>query len=304
MWFKNLIFYKFTEQFTHSQEQLQEKLQEHAFSPCKSQELSRYGWSSPCKLLEQELVHEVQGFLMISSFKEEKILPGSVVKEMLSDKVSQIEHEQARKVYKKERDQLKDEIVLDLLPRAFSKYQKTFALIAPQQGWLVVDASSHKRAEELLSFLRGSLGSLPVALPDVQHSPSAIMSHWLENHAEIPQHFEILDECELRDNLVEGGVIRIKGQQLEDDEFVAHLEAGKRVVKLSVEWDEQLKFVIQDDLSIKRLKLTEQLQEQLAEENSEDEIAEFDTNMVQMGLELTKLYPQLIDVFGGEADRP
>ena len=304
MWLKNLIFYKFTEQFTHSQEQLQEKLQEHAFSPCKSQELSRYGWSSPCKLLDQELVHEVQGFLMISSFKEEKILPGSVVKEMLSDKVSQIEHEQARKVYKKERDQLKDEIVLDLLPRAFSKYQKTFALIAPQQGWLVVDASSHKRAEELLSFLRGSLGSLPVALPDVQHSPSAILSHWLENHAEIPQQFEILDECELRDNLVEGGVIRIKGQQLEDDEFVAHLEAGKRVVKLSVEWDEQLKFVIQDDLSIKRLKLTEQLQEQLAEENSEDEIAEFDTNMVQMGLEFTKLYPQLIEVFGGEADRP
>lgn len=304
MWFKNLIFYRFTEEFSYTQQQLQEQLEAHTYSPCKSQELSRYGWSSPCSQIADELVHAVQGFLMISAYKEEKIVPATVIKQTLNEKVSLIEQEQARKVYKKERDQLKDEIVLDLLPRAFSKFQKTFALIAPQQGWIAVDASSHKRAEELLSFLRGSLGSLPVALPDVQHSPSAIMSHWLESKEPLPQAFEIQDECELRDNLLEGGVIRIKGQQLEDEEFVAHLEAGKRVVKLALQWDEQLKFILQEDLSIKRLKLTEQFQEQLAEENIEDEITQFDTDMVQMGLEFSKLFPQIIEVFGGEAIRP
>lgn len=167
-----------------------------------------------------------------------------------------------------------------------------------------MDASSHKRAEELLSHLRGTLGSLPIALPDVNQSPSAVMSHWLEKHETLPEGIDVLDECELRDDVLEGGVIRIKGQQLEDEEFIAHLEAGKRVVKLALEWDEQLKFVLQDDLSIKRLKLSEQLQEKMNDEAAEDEIAQFDADMVQMGLELARLYPALLAAFGGEAQRP
>ncbi|EAR61680.1 recombination-associated protein RdgC [Neptuniibacter caesariensis] len=304
MWFKNVIFYRLNEAFEYSQEQLQEKLKEQAFTPCKSQELSRYGWVSPCQQLDEMYAHQVHGMFMLAARKEEKILPGAVIKEAVGDKVARIENEQARKVYKKERDQLKDEVILDLLPRAFSKFQQTYALIAPAQGWIAVDASSHKRAEELLSHLRGTLGSLPIALPDVQQSPSAVMSNWLEHNDSLPQGFEVQDECELRDNVLEGGVIRIKGQQLEDEEFIAHLEAGKRVVKLALEWDEQLRFMLQEDLAIKRLKLSEQLQEKMADEAAEDEVAQFDVDMVQMGLEFAKLYPALIAAFGGEAQRP
>ncbi|MCP4595055.1 recombination-associated protein RdgC [Neptuniibacter sp.] len=304
MWFKNVIFYRLTDSFSYTQEQLQQKLQEQAYTPCKSQELSRYGWVSPCRLLDDMLAHEVHGMTMIAARKEEKILPSSVIKDAVSEKVAVIEQEQARKVYKKEKDQLKDEVILDLLPRAFSRFQQTTALISPSQGWIAVDASSHKRAEELLSHLRGTLGSLPLTLPDVNQSPSAVMSNWLEHNETIPDGFAIMDECELRDNVMEGGVIRIKGQQLEDEEFVAHLEAGKRVTKLALGWDEQIKIVLNDDLSIKRLKLTEQLQEKMADEAAEDEVAQFDADMVQMGLELAKLYPALIAAFGGEAQRP
>ncbi len=304
MWFKNVIFYRLTDSFSYTQEQLQQKLQEQAYTPCKSQELSRYGWVSPCRLLDDMLAHEVHGMTMIAARKEEKILPSSVIKDAVSEKVAVIEQEQARKVYKKEKDQLKDEVVLDLLPRAFSRFQQTTALISPSQGWIAVDASSHKRAEELLSHLRGTLGSLPLTLPDVNQSPSAVMSNWLEHNESMPEGFTIMDECELRDNVMEGGVIRIKGQQLEDEEFVAHLEAGKRVTKLALEWDEQIKIVLHDDLSIKRLKLTEQLQAKMADEAAEDEIAQFDADIVQMRLELAQLSPALLAAFGRQAQRP
>ncbi|MBE9399687.1 recombination-associated protein RdgC [Pontibacterium sp. N1Y112] len=304
MWFKNIIVYRITGEFNYDEAQLEEKLQDQAFTPCGSQDLSRYGWVSPSNGLQDTLLHSVHGFHMIAAQKEEKILPPAVVKQQVEEKVSVIEKEQARKVYRKERDQLKDEVVMDLLPRAFSRFQQTCALIAPQQGWVIVDASSHKRAEELLSYLRGTLGTLPVALPDVKHSPSAIMSHWLEGQEARPQGLEILDEAELRDNLVEGGVIRIKGQELLDDEFVAHLEAGKRVVKLSVEWEEQLRFMIQEDLAIKRIKLTDQMKEKMDQESPEDQLAQFDTDMAQMGIEFTRLFPMLIEGFGGLAETP
>lgn len=303
MWFKNIIVYRITGDFNYDEAQFEEKLQEQAFTPCGSQDLSRYGWISPSNGLQDTLLHTVHGFHMVAAQKEEKILPPPVVKQKVEEKVALIEKEQARKVYRKERDQLKDEVVLDLLPRAFSRFQQTRALIAPQQGWVIVDASSHKRAEELLSYLRGTLGTLPIALPDVKHSPSAIMSQWLEG-LQRPQGLEILDEAELRDNLVEGGVIRIKGQELLDEEFVAHLEAGKRVVKLSVEWEEQLRFMVQEDLAIKRIKLTDQMKEKMDQESQEDQLAQFDTDMTQMGIEFTRLFPMLIESFGGLAEAP
>ncbi len=304
MWFKNIIVYRFTGAFEHEENQLEEKLQEQAFTPCGSQDLSRYGWVSPSNDLQDTLLHSIHGFYMIAAQKEEKILPPAVIRQKVEQKVAAIEQEQARKVYRKERDQIKDEVVIDLLPRAFSRFSKTHALIAPQQGCLIVDASSHKKAEELLSYLRGTLGTLPVALPDVKHSPAAIMSHWVEGNATRPQGLEILDEAELRDNLVENGVIRIKGQELVTDEFIAHLEAGKRVVKLAVEWEEQLRFMLQEDLSIKRIKLTDQMKEQLDQDAPEDQLAQFDADMAQMGIEFTRLYPVLIEAFGGLAEAP
>ncbi|MGB0734272.1 MAG: recombination-associated protein RdgC, partial [Pontibacterium sp.] len=143
------------------------------------------------------------------------------------------------------------------------------------------------------------LGSLPISLPDVKQSPSAVMSNWLENEAYIPSAFDVQDETELKDNLVEGGVIRIKGQEIQSDEFIAHLEAGKRVSKLAVEWDEHLRMVLCEDLSIKRIKLTDQLKEQMEQDSEEDAVAQFYADTVQMGLEFTRLMPSLCEAYGG-----
>lgn len=303
MWFKNLIFYRLTEAFDHTEASLLEKMEEHAFVPCGSQELSRYGWNSPTGGLTDGLLHSVSGFLMISAQKEEKMLPAGVVRRIVEEKVAVIERDQARKVYRKERDQMKDEVILDLLPRAFSRFGQTRALIAPKQGWVIVDTGAHKHAEELLNLLRNTLGTLPVALPDVAQSPSAVMTHWLQQPDEQNLSFVIQDECELRDSLVESGVIRIKGQELESDEFIAHLEAGKRVVKLSLEWDEKLRFMLEESLSIKRLKLADQLKDNLDSEYQDDELAQFDTDMTQMGLEFCRLIPQLLEAFGGDVEQ-
>lgn len=299
MWFKNLIFYRLTNPFEHDADHLETALSEHTFQPCGSQEISRYGWIAPCKGLPDQLVYSCAGYYLICAQKEEKILPSGVIRQNLEEKVEQIEREQARKVYRRERNQMKDEIVLDLLPRAFSKRQQTWALIAPQAGLVLVDASSHKRAEELLNQLRTSLGSLPVVLPDVKQSPGAVMSHWLEQQQPLPAALQLLDESELKDNLVEGGVIRVKGQDLTTSEIVAHLEAGKRVAKLGLEWDENLRFLLHEDLSVHRIKQTDQFRER-QQDVADDELARFDADVAQLGLELTRLIPDLLQAFGGE----
>ncbi len=299
MWFKNLIFYRFNAAFDKDAEALETALAETPFQPCGSQELSRSGWIAPCKSLPDQLVYSCAGYYLICTQKEEKILPSGVIRQSLEERVQKIEKEEARKVYRRERTQLKDEIILDLLPRAFSKRNQTYALIAPQAGLILVDASSHKSAEDLLSQLRNSLGSLPVILTDVKQSPAAVMSHWLEQQEPLPTSLQLLDESELKDNLVEGGVIRIKGQDLTSSEIVAHLEAGKRVAKLALEWDENLRFMLHEDLSVHRLKQTDQFKER-QQDVADDELARFDADVAQLGLELTRLIPDILNAFGGE----
>ena len=94
---------------------------QRGFLPCaKSQALSA-GWVPPLGEESEELVHAAAGRMLLKLKREEKLLPSTVVRELLEEKVAAIESEQGRKVYRKERLSLKDEIVQDCLPRAFSR---------------------------------------------------------------------------------------------------------------------------------------------------------------------------------------
>ncbi|OMH38760.1 recombination-associated protein RdgC [Motiliproteus sp. MSK22-1] len=300
MWFKNLVFYRFTQPFKLNAQELQEKLEASPFVPCSSQEATRFGWTSPMGKLSEELVHASGNYLLISAKKEEKILPASVVKDFLLDKVEQIEQEQDRKVRKKERDALKDEIIFELLPKAFSRFQTTSAYIDLKEGLLIVDASSAKRAEDLSSFLRKTLGSLPVTIPAMNSAPSAIMTQWLSEESSLAAGFELGDEAELKDPRENGAIIRCKQQELVGEEIDVHLKAGKQAVKLALHYADNLSCVAGDDLILRRLKFSDLVLEKAAEMGAEDAAAAFDADFTLMAMELSTFIPHLLEALGGE----
>ncbi|WP_299198417.1 recombination-associated protein RdgC [uncultured Amphritea sp.] len=298
MFFKNAIFYRQTSPIGDN---FPVALEDKLFTPCSSQELSRVGWVPPADLFDEPF-RTIDGATLICMQKEEKIIPSSVIRQALDTRVKLIEDEQARKVYKKEKDQLRDEIILDLLPRAFSKFKRTHAMIL-STGWVIVDASSHKQAEELLSHLRSLLGSLPIVLPDVNNSPSAVMTHWLSDAASRPAGFVPLDQSELKDSTAEAGVIRCTGQDLESEEIAGHLTAGKRVTKLAIEWQEALNFTLTDDLTIKRLRLSDQLKEEMDGLELDEAHQQFDAELLRMNREFDRLLQAIMEAFGGEVTR-
>ena len=154
MWFKNLRAYRLTSPFDLTPEQLGEKLSERLFHPCaKSQALSA-GWVPPLGGESSELVHAAGGRMLLKLKREERLLPSTVVREQLEEKVAAIESEQGRKVYRKERLTIKDEIVADCLPRAFTRSSAVHAYIDIRAKWIFVDSASAGRAEEFLNLLR------------------------------------------------------------------------------------------------------------------------------------------------------
>lgn len=300
MWFRNLLVYRLTQDLQLDAEKLEAALASKPARPCASQELATYGFVAPLgKGADAPLVHASQGFFLIAARKEERILPGSVVRDALKEKIEEIESQQMRKVYKKERDQLKDEIVQSFLPRAFIRRQSTFAAIAPQQGLILVDASSPKKAEDLLSTLREALGSLPVRPLSVKVAPTATFTGWMKSqHAS--NGLVLLDECELRDTHEDGGIVRCKRQDLGSDEVQNHLAAGKLVTKLSLAWSDKLSLLIDDKLALKRLRFEDLLQEQAEQDGGDDALAQQDASFTLMMLTFVEFLPQLIEALGGE----
>ncbi|MBS4051531.1 MAG: recombination-associated protein RdgC [Methylomonas sp.] len=299
MWFKNLAIYRFTESFSLSPEDLEQKLRQHAFRPCGGHDEFSFGWTAPLGRTSDALVHANNGFMMICAKKEEKVIPASVINEMLQDKISEIEEREARKLAGKERTRIKDELIFDLLPRAFSFSKKTFAYIDSQGGWLVVDAASAKKAEDVLSQLRKCLGSLPVVPIGAAVKPAAVMTQWLLNH-DAPKDILIEDECELRSLEDEGGIIRCKRHDLALPEIKNHLDSGKQVIKLAMSWADRLSFVLDESLAVKRLKFLDLVQEQAADIEALDDIEQFDADFSIMSAELAQFFPRLLELFNVE----
>jgi len=298
MWFKNLRLYRLTKPFDLSPEELHEQLAEKTSRPCAGLEPATYGWVPPLGRSSELLTHAANGYIMVCARKEEKVLPATVIREVLAEKVALIEEEQDRTVRRKEKEEIRQEIMVDLLPRAFSKSTLTYAYIDPKESWLVVDASSASKAEELVSLLRETLGTLSAIPPTALSAPASILTNWL-NGLSVPAGYVIEDQCELRDPSAEGAVIRCTKQDLLSDEIQVHLKAGKQATKLAIEWHEHLTCVLCDDLSIKRLRFLDIIQEAAADE-SVDEISRFDADFALMTLELSRFIPSMIDAFGGE----
>lgn len=278
---------------------LEQALAKHPFQSPGPQELSRDGWTRPASCVDS-LVLDSHGTLLIALKHEERVLPAAVVRDALAEKVADIEAEQCRKVYAKEKRQLKEEIVTSLLPKAFLRSRITQALICPEQGLIHVDASSHTRAEVLLNRLREALGSLKIRLPQTAIAPDKVMTGWLQGDA-LPTGWALEDECTLRDPMTDSGKITAKGQDLLSEEITAHIVGGYMVKRLALEWQQRIRLVLHEDLSLHRLRLSDEYQDALDAEAPEDEQAALEASVWLWGKELNQLTTEMIATFGGDS---
>jgi len=293
MWFKNIHIYKIEDDFKLTAEQLHEALERRKARACGQMEPACEGWTKPLGHAGQMLVHESNGALMLCLRREDKVLPASLVREQVAERALQIEAESGRAVGRKEKSDIKDQVLQELLPRALVRASHTFACILPQQGWLIVDASSANKAEALIELLRKSLGTLNVVLPATKESPESAMTRWIMNDDALPQDFTTEDECELQAGEGAEGIVRCKYVDVSSTEVRAHAALGRRVKKLAMNWNERLSFVLHEDMSVHRLKFDAAVLDE-AGESGGDEIGRFDVDFTIMVAEFIDFIPQLL----------
>ena len=303
MWFKNLYFFAFTRPFKWSEEELEQHLSEHLFTPCASTEVSHFGWVNALGKHGNSIVHTAYGNHLLCARKEEKIVPAPVIKDMLEEKIAQLETEQSRKATKKEKEQFKEDIIFELLPRAFSRVTDTHAYISPASNLIVINTGSRGKAEDFLALLRKVLGTLPVTGFSPETAPDEIMTDWLVEH-NLGSQFTLGMEAELHALGDDGAVVRVKNQDLTSEEIKMHLDAEKYAVKVALEWDESLSFILCDDLAIKRLKFFDVLQEQNDDIDGDDVIARLDADFALMAGEINRFISDLLTEFSMKTTDP
>ena len=287
MFFRNLTLFRFPTTLDFSQ--LDSLLPEMILKPVGALDMSSRGFVPPFGRGDDVLAHRSGEALWLTVGGEDKILPGSVVNDLLAKKLAEIEEKEGRKPGGRTRKRLKEDLVHELLPRAFVKSSRTDALLDLEHGFIAVDTSSRKNAETVVSEIRGAMGSFPALPLNAEVAPRSILTGWIAGEP-LPEGLALGEECELKDAMDGGAVVKCQNQDLQSDEIAKHLEAGKQVTRLALTLDDHLSFVLGEDLVIRKLKFLDGAVDQLENTEQEDLRAELAARFALMSGEVKRLF--------------
>lgn len=297
MYFRNFTLFRFPAQNAAKLVALDEKLSQHPLRSCGPLELSTRGWVSPFGRGSEVYAHGSGTYQLLSLGGEDKLLPAAVINQSIAEKMEKLETQRGRPVGGRERKKLKDEVLMDLMPRALARPSRLQGYLDTASGWLLVDTASRKAAEVFVSKLREALGSFPAVQAEAEESPRAAMTEWLIDKAP-PHGFTLGDECELKDSADRGAIVRCRRQELESDEVREHLKSGKQVTQLALVFEDRMRFVLDENLALRKFKFLDVVTEELEKDDRDSARAELDARFALMSREIAGLLLALEKIFG------
>jgi recombination associated protein RdgC len=296
MFFRNLFLYRLAPGARLDAEYLEERLARLPLGRCGARDLHTRGWVSPSG--SGALVHGVHRQLLVALGVEQKLLPPAVIKEATAERAADVEARQGHPLGRKQLRDLRDQVTDELLPRAFSRRNTTYAWLDPVQGTMAIDAAAPARADAVIEVLRATLDDVPCRLLQTRLAPGAAMTQWIAAD-EAPEGFTIDRELELRVPDANKATVRYSRHPLEGDDIRRHVAAGKQAVRLALTWRDRVSFVLTDALQLKRLDFLEVL-ERGGDAPSDDAQERFDLDFALMAGELARLLADLVEALGGE----
>jgi recombination associated protein RdgC len=299
MYFKNLQIYRILPDWRIAADDLEQQLARRPFTPPGAQDFESRGWVSPAD--DGALVRTVGDNWMVCLQSDEKILPAAVVKQIADERADEIAEQQGYKLGRKAMKELREQVTQELLPRAFARRRKTYAWLNIPAGWLVVDAPSQSKAEDVLELLRHALDTFPVALLRTERSPMSAMADWLAA-SEAPAGFTIDQDCTVRSIAEDRKEVSYR-RGINDEQIREHLEAGCLPIKLAMTFDDRVSFVLTERMEFKRIDLLDVVRDSVRADEHEDAQALFDAEFALMAGELLRLLDATVQALGGELVR-
>lgn len=226
-------------------------------------------WTLPAETLPYHEIgqHDLMTTGFIESFddnvfilkKSVKNIPSYVIKEKMAEKISNIEKSESRKISRRERSVIRDEVLFDLVTKAFIKHSVSHGIYCRNEGILIVSETGRKADDFCTRLTQAIGGSFRRICPDF--GCRSEMSNWIISG---PRNGSIivLDNC-----VLSGGDSRIsvKGVETNSTEIMNHLSCGKSPDKLLIEIDGEGSFTINDDMEFGQFKFSNVVEEKVSE---------------------------------------
>ncbi len=295
MLFKQIQVFRFNDLSCNVLENLVQKLEQLTFKPCLPSTSFSAGWVSPIEEDDMPLALAINGNMMICLQVEEKILPAAVVQQELRDKIKEIAtQEQGRKVYQKEKLSLKDEIVMTLLPNAFSKLTRIYAYIDVKNQWLVLGTINGKKTEQFRANFKKSISDHISSFE--LRKISLIMTDWVK-HKNFPTSFSIEKACVLQDPKQQSRMIRCQQQDVFSNGIQTLIKEGCEIIQLALQWQDQLHFTFSNKFQLQSLRYGDVIVEEAKEMEPETKLQQFSADFFIMAQSLSLLLHELLNIF-------
>lgn len=294
MLFKQMQLFQLIHSQSYFYDELIAKLQLLPFQPCLLSLPLSAGWVAPVEEEGAPLAEQINQRLMICMQVEERILPAAVVRQALQEKVKQLEAAAGRKMGKKEKNSLKDEVVMNLLPRTFSKFSRFYAYIDIKNNWLVLGFNHKKRTEQFLTLFKKTMGESVQNFELKKISP--ILTQWVK-HKDCPDAFTIEKKCVLQDINEKSRTIRCQQQDLFVMSIHEFIKDGCELKQLGLMWRDSVRFVLADDFTLRSVKFEDALIEQVKEMEAETKQQKLMADFFMMTETVSSLLQDLLAVF-------
>lgn len=232
-----------------SQARIEAALEKVKFKPCGANDWQSTGFVPP--LEGEHLALEVEGAYWVELQTEKKILPSSVVNRILGERVKKLEQDRDHKIGRKEKKELKAQIIDELLPRALTGQSSILAVIDPKMGFILVGESSIKKAEIVAVMLNRAISDLTTSLVDYPESTSAAMAELLLKNAQ--GLFAAETSLTLKGEGTPAPTVRFAQYLLEKKEVLDLLKDGMRPAELELSWEGRVSFVLTESFVLKKV---------------------------------------------------
>lgn len=194
------------------------------------------------------------GLFALMYKRNERLLPPKVISLEVSKRVKAIEVKDGRKVFRKEKTNIRDEVIFDLLPKAFVIPTHNLVIIDTKTNTLIISSNSNNRAEEILNVLRETLGTLSITPISLSVSAVDVLNNWAVPENKKPEGVVLTDRCEL---YTDAGDAQAKfiNVAIEDESVNQHILDGWRVSRASIIFEDHVEFDLTDSFAFKRIKM-------------------------------------------------
>lgn len=293
MWLRQFQVYNISFDF---ESDLAPHLSEHALAPCPAHARTSFGWKT---VAPDQFSQNIQSYSFCYFGKEERILPQSVVNHTIENKARELSSARGFPLKRHEKQQLKQDIEFELLPKAFCVQKKQIILFDQIRKRMFIQSTSQQQLELIISLIHKTVPQA-IEINPITPKDDFIMQwqKWLREPQSLPSFLQLADRLAFVDEDNQRKQIKCQGYNWEEDSAHTWIEQGLIPSEMSFVWREMIQFHLNPQFGFKRVQALPSLKEQIDAQAIEQQ--EQDDQLTEL-LIVGHTYQQLIDDLSGIA---